>query len=61
MRIVFWQNILSPHQLPYIAHLLDDKRISEVIIAVGEHINNDREKWDGKYPILRVYLVVKYF
>lgn len=53
MRIVFWQNILSPHQLPYIAHLLDDKRISEVIIAVGEHINNDREKMGWEIPDIK--------
>lgn len=50
MKIVFWQNLLSPHQLPYIVHLLDDKRISEVIIAVGENMDKNREKMGWKIP-----------
>ena len=48
MRIVFWQNLLSPHQLPYITHLLDDKRVSEVIIVVGEDMDKNREKMGWK-------------
>lgn len=44
MRIVFWQNCLSPHQLPYIVHLLDDSRVDEVVIAVGETVSEARKK-----------------
>ena len=42
MRIVFWQNCLSPHQLPYIVHLLDDERVDKVIIVAGEAVNETR-------------------
>lgn len=47
-RLVFWQNCLSPHQLPYIVHLLDDKRVGEVVVIADEEISEEREKmgWD---------------
>lgn len=44
MRIVLWQNCLSPHQLPYIVRLLDDERVDEVVIVVGETVSVDRKK-----------------
>lgn len=48
MRIVFWQNCLSPHQLPYIVCLFEDKRVDEVVIVAEEAINRGRMKmgWD---------------
>lgn len=48
MRIVFWLNSLSPHQIPYIVHLKNDNRIDSVIIVVNEIINNNRKNmgWD---------------
>ena len=55
MRIVFWQNCLSPHQLPYITCLVNNKGISEVVIAVGESISKERKEmgWDiSNYPNL---------
>lgn len=63
MRIVFWQNCLSPHQLPYIVHLLEDERVDEVVVCAGEAINRTRKDmgWDTtSYPGLEncdVYLV----
>lgn len=42
MRMVFWQNCLSPHQLPYIVHLLDDERVDEVVIVASEELCNAR-------------------
>lgn len=42
MRIVFWQNCLSPHQLPYIARLMDDDRVDEVVVVAGEDVSADR-------------------
>ena len=50
MRIVFWQNSLSPHQLPYIAHLLDDARVDSVVIVAGEAVSKGRAKmgWEVK-------------
>ena len=53
MRIVFWQNCLSPHQLPYIVHLMDDKRVDEVVVVTEESISDERKKmgWElGCYP-----------
>lgn len=44
MRIVFWQNCLSPHQLPYIVHLMDDKRVDEVVVIAGEAVSDERKK-----------------
>ena len=48
MRIVFWQNCLSPHQLPYIARLPEDGRVDSVVVAAGEDISGDRRRmgWD---------------
>lgn len=42
MRIVFWQNCLSPHQLPYIVHLLDDDRVNDVVIVAGCDVEKER-------------------
>lgn len=53
MRIVFWQNILSPHQLPYIVHLADDKRVDSVVVIAGEAMTGERREmgWDiGRLP-----------
>lgn len=44
MRIVFWQNCLSPHQLPYIAHLMDDERVDEVVVVAGMSVSDERKK-----------------
>lgn len=52
MRLVFWQNCLSPHQLPYIVKLMDDERVDEVVVAAGEAVNDARAKmgWEtGRY------------
>lgn len=62
MRIVFWQNCLSPHQLPYITRLMDDSRVDSVVVVAGEAVSAGREKmgWTiGDYPSLdrcEVYL-----
>lgn len=55
MRIVFWQNCLSPHQLPYIVHLLDDERVDSVVIVANEAISKGRKDmgWNmTNYPNL---------
>lgn len=44
MRIVFWQNILSPHQLPYIIRLPEDERVSEVVVVAAENLSDERVK-----------------
>ena len=48
MRIVFWQNCISPHQLPYIVHLLEDSRVDEVVVVASETVSDTRKKmgWD---------------
>ena len=43
MRIVFWQNCMSPHQIPYIVHLLDDERVDEVVLVAGETVSGARK------------------
>lgn len=52
MRIVFWQNCLSPHQLPYIVHLMDDKRVDEVVVVTEESISDERKKWVGNWGVI---------
>lgn len=44
MRFVFWQNCLSPHQLPYIVHLIDDERVDEVIIVSDCAVEEGRKQ-----------------
>lgn len=44
MRLVFWQNCLSIHQLPYIVHLINDERIDKVIIVSDCDIDDSRKK-----------------
>ena len=54
MRLVFWQNCLSPHQLPYIVHISDmGGQVDEVVIVAGETVSGERKSmgWSlGKYP-----------
>lgn len=62
MRIVFWQNSLSPHQLPYITQLIENNNVSQVIIAVSYTVNSSRKVmgWNivetPKSPKLRIYI-----
>lgn len=52
MRIVFWQNCLSPHLLPFIVHLMDDSRVDEVVVCAAEDVSIDRKEmgWSvGQY------------
>lgn len=44
IRVVFWQNCLSPHQLPYIVHLIDDSRVDEVVVIAGKTVSDARKK-----------------
>ena len=51
MRIVFWQNCLSPHQLPYIVHLMDDKRVGEVVVVQKKVSVMNVKKWGGNWGV----------
>ena len=52
MRIVFWQNCLSPHQLPYIVHLMDDKRVDEVVVVTEKVSVMNVKKWVGNWGVI---------
>lgn len=43
MRLVFWHNCLSPHQLPYVVKLMDDERVDEVIFAAPFAVLGERK------------------
>lgn len=43
-RLVFWQNCLSPHQLPYITYLFDNERVDEVIVVTNEIVSQERKE-----------------
>lgn len=49
MNIIFWQNILSPHQLPYIIHLLDNIEIKKVVLLSGEDISIERKQMGWEF------------
>ena len=59
MRLVFWQIIVDQLQLPYIVHLLADKRVDEVIVVTGEKMTSDRESmgWNTDFPGLNKCLL----
>lgn len=59
MRLVFWQIIIDQLQLPYIVHLLDDKRVDEVVVVVGEKMIDGRKDmgWNTDFPGIEKCLV----
>lgn len=49
MHIVFWQNIVSPHQLPYIKRLVNEDKVDSVTLVAAEDISKDRKQmgWEN--------------
>lgn len=49
MHLVFWQNIVSPHQLPYIKQLTKEPTIDTVTLVAAEDISEDRKRmgWEN--------------
>lgn len=43
-KIVFWFNVLSPHQMPYIKHMAENPSVQSVIVCVPELVSKEREK-----------------
>ena len=57
MHVVFWQNILSPHQAPFLRSLADLGH--EVTVLATESMTSDRLKLGWKVPDLgRAHVVV---
>lgn len=50
MRFLFFQNCVSPHQVPYIKELALDRKIKEVLLIVPRYDYNERQQmgWDNK-------------
>ncbi len=50
MNLIFFQNCVSPHQIPYIKELVSDPNIKEVILIVPRYNYNERQEmgWDNK-------------
>lgn len=44
LKLYFWQNIISPHQFPYIDKLTGDKRIEQVYLIVPIASSDNRKK-----------------
>lgn len=44
LTLYFWQNSLSPHQLPYIRQIRLDKRIDKVVLIVANVVSKDRQQ-----------------
>lgn len=51
MRIVLWQNVFSPHQLPYITRLMDDERVDEVVLSVERVMTAQRRQMGWETPL----------
>ena len=51
MRIVFWQNCISPHQMPFITRLTGDPRVDEVVVVADVDVPTERRQmgWDSLY------------
>lgn len=49
MNLLFFQNCISPHQLPYIKELMNDKEINNIFLIVPRYDYNERKKlgWDS--------------
>lgn len=50
MRLVFWQNTLSPHQLPYISELPHDERVDEVVVVAPHALDAARAAMGWQLP-----------
>lgn len=50
MNFIFFQNCVSPHQIPYIKELASNPNIKEVVLIVPRYDYNDRQEmgWDNK-------------
>lgn len=48
MRLIFWQNCISPHQMPYITELHRNECVDEVVVVASESISDKRRDmgWD---------------
>lgn len=53
MNIVFWQNSLSIHQLPYVAKLMDVKGVDCVTFVSGTDISANRKAMGWKIPQIK--------
>lgn len=50
MKLLFFQNCVSPHQIPYIRELVNSFTIEEVVLIVPRYDSDERRKmgWRGK-------------
>jgi glycosyltransferase involved in cell wall biosynthesis len=48
MNLIFWQNIVSPHQMPYINELVNQPDVSDVVLIVPETMSIEREQMGWK-------------
>ena len=60
MRIVFWQNCISPHQMPYIIKLLNDSRVQEVVVVSDEVTSKERINMGWQQDITKEAETLKY-
>ena len=61
MRIVFWQNCISPHQMPYIIKLLNDSRVQEVVVVSDEVTSKERINMGWQQDITKEAETLKIF
>lgn len=58
--LYFWQNCISPHQLPYIKELHKDKRISKVYLIAPVGVSDSRKKmgWENLDNVEEVEIII---
>lgn len=62
MKFVFWQNCISPHQIPYIKELCKETRVEEVCLVVPRTDYNARRDmgWNAEEFITDTAAVIQY-
>ncbi|EJF08303.1 hypothetical protein [Pontibacter sp. BAB1700] len=60
MTLIFWQNILSPHQLPYIAQLKSISDEIEVILVIPEVLSENRRSmgWEADIQEKKLFKII---
>ncbi|MEM5563993.1 glycosyltransferase [Psychroserpens sp. AS72] len=60
MRIVYWENIISQHKLPYFEYLAKSKEVGEFVLVVEEELSQQLKEqgWHSKVPKLSNFSLV---
>jgi glycosyltransferase involved in cell wall biosynthesis len=60
MRIVFWENIVSQHKMPYWKHLVSHEKVSKFVLVTQEVLSDDlkRQGWEHHWNELEGFEII---